>query len=343
MFNKLNNLKMTFMTMMILSTIFAISSSSWINIWISMEINAMSFIPIMMSINQMKSSESMMLYFLVQSISSMNLLFFVMMMNLNFDWMKIIINFMNNSMVINLTLLMKIGAAPFYFWFPKVIKMLSWNNIFILMTWQKIIPLMLMKYCLIKNLIIMSIIFSVVMSSIMAFNQTNLKTIMSFSSINHLGWMMTAMIMNFNTMLIYFINYMVLNYILCKMFHLLNIKVLLNMFMSNFNNNYKTILLINFLSLSGLPPFLGFFPKWLVIMNMMINNHYILMTILIMTALINLFFYLRILISTFMLSYNQLKWMINFKWNKILLNNLMILSYLSIIMMIIITIIKQFN
>nr|UJG45462.1 NADH dehydrogenase subunit 2 [Ceraclea annulicornis] len=343
MFNKLNNLKMMFIIMMILSTIFAISSSSWINIWISMEINAMSFIPLMMTINQMKSSESMMLYFLIQSISSMNLLFFIIMMNLNFDWIKIIINFMNNHMIINLALLMKMGAAPFYFWFPKMIKMLTWNNIFILVTWQKIIPLILMKYCFIKNLIIISIIFSVLMSSMMAFNQTNLKTIMSFSSINHLGWMMSAMILNFNIFLIYFINYTMLNFILCKMFHLLNIKILLNMFLSNFNNNYKIILLINFLSLSGLPPFLGFFPKWLVIMNLMINNHYTLMMILIMTALINLFFYLRILISTFMLSHNQLKWMINFYWNKTLLNNLMILSYLSIIMIIIITIIKQFN
>nr|UJG45397.1 NADH dehydrogenase subunit 2 [Athripsodes cinereus] len=334
-------MKIMFIITMITSSLFSISSSSWFNIWLGMEINVMSFIPLMMSYNHMKNSDSMLIYFLIQSLASMNLLFFILILNLCHSWLIFLNTFFHMNMIINLMLLMKMGAAPFYFWYPKVIKELTWLSAFMLMTWQKIIPLILIKFYFNKFIIILSVIMSVISSSLLGFNQTNMKLIMSFSSINHLGWMMTSLMMNTNIWMIYYMNYMMLNYILCLMFNLMNIKNLMNIFLNNQPYLYKITLLINFLSLSGLPPFLGFFPKWLIIMNLMFMKNYILMLILIFTTLINLFFYLRMLITSLMLSYTQLKWMMTLNMN-ITYNIMYIFSFLSSISLILITIIMNF-
>lgn len=51
--------------------------------------------------------------------------------------------------------------------------------------------------------------------------------------------------------------------------------------------------------MGGLPPFLGFLPKWLTINYIVENNNYILSCILIIFTLLSLYFYLRITFSTF--------------------------------------------
>nr|YP_010585978.1 NADH dehydrogenase subunit 2 [Adicella ragma]UZZ43714.1 NADH dehydrogenase subunit 2 [Adicella ragma] len=308
MFKTFNNLKLMFLIMMILSTMIAISSSSWLTIWIMMEINSMAFIPIMMTIFNMNTSESMMLYFLVQSISSMNFLFIILINNLINNWTSPMFNWKNFLMT--LILFMKMGAAPFYFWFPKVMKNISWTNNFMLMTWQKIIPMTLIYYCKFFQLIFISILLSTLMGSLMALNQTNMKMIMSFSSINHMGWLMTTLLLNINIWLIYLMNYFFITYILCKMFHYLNIKMLNNIFTSYCSNLLKLLLLLNFFSLSGMPPFLGFFPKWITLMNLFNMKMYLLIFILIMTTLINLYFYLRIMTPSLILNHSQPKFML---------------------------------
>nr|QLY90123.1 NADH dehydrogenase subunit 2 [Athripsodes aterrimus] len=338
----MTNMKWMFFLMMIISSLLSISSSSWLNIWMGMEINVMSFIPLMLNSFNMKSSESILIYFLVQSISSMNLLFFILINNLNTTWFEFTNLLINNNMIINLILLMKMGAAPFYFWFPKIIKELTWMSAFILMTWQKIIPLMLIKFYFNKFIISFSIVLTVIIASFLGMNQTNMKLIMAFSSINHLGWMLSALMMSTNIWLIYFLNYSLLNYILCLTFNTLNIKSLMNILLSNFFKNYKLMLLINFLSLSGLPPFLGFFPKWLIIMNLILMKNYMIMLILIMTTLINLFFYLRITISSFTLTSMQLKWNIGFFKNQMNYFLILFLSFISTIFLILITLIMNF-
>nr|YP_009538301.1 NADH dehydrogenase subunit 2 [Triaenodes tardus]AXU98785.1 NADH dehydrogenase subunit 2 [Triaenodes tardus] len=331
MFNKLDNLNFIFLSLLIMSTLLSISSSSWLVIWVGMEINVMSFIPLMMKVNHSKTSESMILYFLVQSLSSMNMLMMILLNNLNFYWFMTF--YINKIFLINMVLLMKMGAAPFYFWFPKVMKELSWMTNYLLMTWQKIIPMTLIYYFMNKTLMYMSIILSVIMGSIMAFNQTNMKLIMAYSSINHMGWLLTTMTLNMIIWIIYLLNYFMLNFILCKMFNMMNIKNILNIFIMNYPFLLKTMLLINFFSLGGIPPFLGFLPKWMTIMSLMNLNNYLIMLVLILTTLINFFFYLRLMIPTLTFSFIQLKFMM-FNMNNFKLNNLICLSFMNMMILI---------
>uniref|UniRef100_UPI0030029B51 NADH dehydrogenase subunit 2 n=1 Tax=Parotis marginata TaxID=990162 RepID=UPI0030029B51 len=315
MFLNMNSNKMFFLFMLFFSSLISISSNSWFGCWIGLEINLLSFIPLINSSNNILSSEASLKYFLVQSIASINLLFCIILK------MILVKNFeMNNflSIMINSSLLMKMGSAPFHFWFPNIVEGLSWFNNFILMTWQKITPIILMSYYFNKNFLIIIIILNSIIGAIGGFNQTSLRKLMAFSSINNLGWMLGSMMISENLWLFYFIIYSFMISIMCFLFYLMNMFFINQLFFMNINYMIKLSLLINFLSLGGLPPFIGFFPKWIIINFLLMNKLFFLTFILIMMSLIMLFFYIRILYSSFMFNYLKLKWMKIFIKNKMM-------------------------
>nr|WGC93631.1 NADH dehydrogenase subunit 2 [Pygospila tyres] len=324
MFFTLNSNKMFFMFILFFSTLISISSNSWFGCWIGLEINLLSFIPLINNSNNILSSEASLKYFLVQSIASINLLFciiFKMILMKSFE--------MNNflSIMINSSLLMKMGSAPFHFWFPNIVEGLSWLNNFILMTWQKITPIILLSYYFNKNFLIIIIIMNSVIGAIGGLNQTSLRKLMAFSSINNLGWMLSSMMISENLWMFYFFFYSFMISIMCFLFYFMNMFFINQLFFVNINYMIKLSLLINFLSLGGLPPFIGFFPKWIVINYLLLNNFFFLTFILIMMSLILLFFYIRILYSSFMFNYLKLKWMKIFIKNKMMY----IINFLSLI------------
>nr|UOU85045.1 NADH dehydrogenase subunit 2 [Silo pallipes] len=329
-----NFTKMLFLMIMMFSTIFSISSLSFINMWIGMEINLMSFIPLMINYNNNLTSESMMKYFLVQSLSSANFLFSSIMTLMFYSWFNYLHNYnMLIFFIINISLLMKMGAAPFHFWFPKTMKGLNWMNCLILSTWQKIIPMICISYCFIFKLILLFSMSSVILGSMMGLNQISLQMIMSYSSISHIGWMLMSITLNMNIWMIYFMLYMMLNFILMmtfKYFKFFNLKQIFSI--KNFNMmNY--MIFLNFLSLGGLPPFLGFFPKFLIINILINNNMFIITFIFIMMSLINLFFYLRISYSLFMIHFTENKFSILQTNKNLLLNYLNYISLFGLILM----------
>nr|QBF00295.1 NADH dehydrogenase subunit 2 [Stegana mediospinosa] len=336
MFN--NSSKIFFLIIMMVGTLITITSTSWLSAWMGLEINLLSFIPLMSDNNNLMSTEASLKYFLVQALASSVLLFaiiiFMIHKNLNFT-----INFSYNSMIITSALLLKSGAAPFHFWFPNIMNGLSWMNCLLLMTWQKIAPLMLISYLNLKSLLFLSIILSVIIGSLGGLNQTSLRKLMAFSSINHLGWMLISLNINESIWLIYFILYSFLSFTLIFMFNSFKIFHFNQMFSSFFNSKIlKFILFMNFLSLGGLPPFLGFLPKWLVIQQLSFQNQYFLLTILVMTALITLFFYLRMCYSAFLLNYFENSWMFKFQINFFNFYSHLLLSFISIFGLLLISI-----
>nr|YP_010165065.1 NADH dehydrogenase subunit 2 [Phthorimaea operculella]QRN71770.1 NADH dehydrogenase subunit 2 [Phthorimaea operculella]QSL98463.1 NADH dehydrogenase subunit 2 [Phthorimaea operculella] len=305
MYFLINSNKMFFLFILFFSTLISISSNSWFGCWIGLEINLLSFIPLISNSNNLMASEASLKYFLTQSIASINFLFSILlklMLMKNFE-----IN-MFLSIMINSSLLMKMGAAPFHFWFPNVIEGLSWFNCFILMTWQKISPMILLSYYFNKTFLIMIMIINSIIGAIGGLNQTSLRKLMAFSSINNLGWMLSTILISENLWMFYLFMYSFLVLIMCFLFNILNMFYINQLFILNMNPLIKLSLFINFLSLGGLPPFIGFFPKWIVI-NFLINNKIFILTfIFVMMSLIMLFFYIRIIYSSFMFNYMKLKW-----------------------------------
>lgn len=292
---------------MITGTLIRISANSWIRVWIGLEINLLSFIPLINS-NNIISSERSLKYFLIQALASIILLFATLnlyyLFNLNWSFK---FNFIENIILISLFL--KRGVAPFHFWFPEIIDGLRWTNAFILITWQKIAPLFLISYYFNFSIIILTILISSYIGAINGLNQTSFKKLLAFSSINHLRWMLSRILFNERLWLLYFLNYFILNLPIVLLFF--NLKIFqFNQIFNNFlfSSNLKIILILNFLSLGGLPPFLGFFPKWIVIESLINQNQYILIWIIIIFSLITLFFYIRISVSSFIFNSISQNW-----------------------------------
>nr|ACR20464.1 NADH dehydrogenase subunit 2 [Amiota sp. 2 XH-2009] len=328
MFN--NSSKILFMFILILGSMITMTSNSWLGPWMGLEINLLSFIPLMSDNNNLMSNESSLKYFLTQALASTVLLFAIILLMLKHN-MIIYMNSLYISMIMFSSLLMKSGAAPFHFWFPNMMEGLTWMNALILMTWQKIAPLMLISYLNIKELMIISIILSAIIGALGGLNQTSLRKLMAFSSINHLGWMLATINLSELIWCIYFIMYSFLMFVLTFMFNSFKTFHLNQLFTLFFNSKIlKFILFMNFLSLGGLPPFLGFLPKWLVIQQLSFNNQYFLLIILMMSTLITLYFYLRICYSAFLLNYYENNWMIYMKFNNFYMNFYLFLSFISI-------------
>nr|AYW52168.1 NADH dehydrogenase subunit 2 [Anthicidae sp. 1 ACP-2013] len=300
--------KIVFFNSMVMGTIISISSYSWMGMWMGLEINLLSIIPLLSSPKNMYSSESSLKYFITQALASLILLFSIIMMLM---WTESVTPQMDSSMLMmmNSALMTKLGAAPFHFWFTEVMEGLSWMNCSILLTWQKIAPMILiMNNKMMLSFIIPIIILSLTISSIMSLNQVSLRKIMAFSSINHMAWMLAAMSSSFQTWTIYLMVYMIITLNLTYMFNL-NKTFYINQLM-NFLNQNKTLkfsVMINFLSLGGLPPFLGFLPKWLTINSLAQNNMFTISVILIMLTLIMLFVYIRLLTSSMIIQHSEMK------------------------------------
>lgn len=308
--------KIVFVNSLIIGSIITISSHSWIIIWIGIELNIISFIPLIYNKKSIYSREATIKYFIVQTLASTILIFSIIIietsLNLTF---KIFIN--SSLILLYSSLLMKIGIAPFHFWFPEVIEGLSWNSRFILLTWQKLAPISVITIILQNNfLIIVSILSSSVLGRIIGLNQIRLRKILAYSSINHIAWILIGLINSIYIWLIYFLVYVVSNFNLIFIFSKFNIFNINQLNTLKLSFLEKGIISLNFLSLAGLPPIIGFLPKWLVISKTVCNNQIIIPTILIISTLIAIYFYLRIIFPLFILKTTKLSFhSINSKTN----------------------------
>nr|AZL93270.1 NADH dehydrogenase subunit 2 [Helorus sp. ZJUH_2016017] len=291
-------LKLMFLPILFMSTLISISSLSWFTIWIGLEINLMSFIPLM--INK-KKNFSFIKYFIFQSISSTSILIFSFsLMNLNFlNKLKLWI-----STMIYLSIIMKLGMPPFMNWFINIMNNLTWMNCLLLMTWQKIIPMFMMnliltnKLLLKLNLILMMI--SSIYSAIISINLNSLKNLLSFSSINHMSWILLMMNMNFKFSILYFMLYSFITMTL--IFFLIYNKINFLSELISLKKMSKNLLMNLFfimMSMSGLPPSLGFFIKLTLILNMTKIN-FIIFSVMLISSSIMMFNYTRMLISNSM-------------------------------------------
>nr|YP_010464236.1 NADH dehydrogenase subunit 2 [Borboresthes tibialis]UUL71613.1 NADH dehydrogenase subunit 2 [Borboresthes tibialis] len=321
--------KIIFLNSMILGTLIAISSYSWMSMWMGLEINLLSIIPLFSESKNIFASESAMKYFITQAMASLILLTAVIMLLTSEEFISPLMNFSFNMMM-NTALLTKLGAAPMHFWFPEVIEGLSWSNSLILLTWQKIAPMMLiMNMNMSKTFLVTIIVMCLLISTISGFNQISLRKIMAFSSINHIAWMLSTLLMSLSTWTVYFVTYVFMNinitmiFSSTKSFYLNQINNVMNQ-----QKPIKFCLQLNFLSLGGLPPFVGFLPKWLAINWMTNMNMMFLSALMIATTLIMLFIYIRIMMSSMLLFTNEPK-MKSIKTNNFVfmaLNMLMITS-----------------
>nr|YP_009526866.1 NADH dehydrogenase subunit 2 [Panulirus argus]AYA51676.1 NADH dehydrogenase subunit 2 [Panulirus argus] len=286
-----------FFCTLISGTLLAMTSNSWFLAWIGLELNLMSFIPLITTSKTELSCEAALKYFLIQAVGSALIIFSAPLL---------VSSEMFYSSLL-LALLMKLGAAPFHFWLPAIVDGMNWIQLIFLMTAQKAAPMFLIA--LIPNssffsqIIIVSALLSCLVGSIGGLNQTSLRKILAFSSINHIGWMLTTITMSESSWLIYFIFYSIISSSICLLFNNQQLFSLSQLIVDKTSLPYTNLLnSFSLLSLGGLPPFTGFIPKWIVIESLTSKNMMIPLLILIISSLITLYFYLRLSMSYLLLS-----------------------------------------
>nr|URH16463.1 NADH dehydrogenase subunit 2 [Nitiditermes sp.] len=340
-----NSTKVLLLITLVGGMLVSVSSNSWLGAWIGLEINLMSFIPLMSNVKNMYNTEASLSYFIVQVLASATLLFMVVMKTLTED----LFSFDSNPyapMVISTPLLLKSGAAPFHWWFPGVMEGLSWENCALLMTVQKAAPLMLMSYLIEINAFTLAVILmSTIVGSIGGLNQTSMRKILTYSSINHTGWMLIALTTSENMWMMYFMIYSILALTVVSAIKMSGVSFINQTMMTNSDTmTVKFLMYTSLLSLGGLPPFLGFLPKWIVIQAMIMNNLAPLATIVVVTSLITLYYYLKISYSSFMILSAEPKWNLKSHKNKSIMTSwALMLSSISLTGLVACTMITNIN
>nr|YP_010577081.1 NADH dehydrogenase subunit 2 [Japetella diaphana]UZN92527.1 NADH dehydrogenase subunit 2 [Japetella diaphana] len=324
--NKFFPANFMFMFMLIMGTIMSLSSSHWFMMWMGLELNLMGILPLMNIKTKNFEIESSMKYFIIQSMSSSMLMLSLILM---YCYSMTMYSMFNNSLfssIMIISLLIKLGSAPFHFWLPSMCKQMSWMMLFLISTWQKLAPLFMLSFINFNYIIIIiSASLSSITGSIQAINQPNLQLIMIYSSISHLGWMLSICSINNYLMFLYLLIYMMITLPLFYYFYNKSNHYLYSLSEYNTNLNKENIfIMLLLMSLGGMPPLLGFLSKLMILNMLMKLNMIILPLLLLMSTLISLYFYMNLMMMMMIMSFFMMKMnKMNMKMKLILCFNIM--------------------
>nr|ALD15693.1 NADH dehydrogenase subunit 2 [Odorrana schmackeri] len=289
---------MMFLTSLAIGTTITLSSHHWLLAWIGLEINTLALLPIMTKTPHPRAIEAATKYFLTQATASALMLFSCLINAMQTgEWdINTPSNLTTNSL--SIAIMMKLGLAPMHFWLPEVLQGIPLMTGLILSTWQKIPPMILLlqiSHSVNLNLTVIVGLTSVLIGGWGGIGQTQIRKIMAFSSIGHLGWIITILKLNPQLSLFNFILYVVMT---TAMF--LSVITLSTTKMSQISTSWTknpaltTTIMLILLSLAGLPPLTGFPPKLLIIMELIKQNMLISASLIMLASLLTLFFYLRL-------------------------------------------------
>nr|AIG23501.1 NADH dehydrogenase subunit 2 [Philander frenatus] len=288
---------------LLLGTTMTLISNHWLTAWMGLEINTLAIIPLMTKPHHPRSTESAIKYFMIQATASMIILFSAIFnASTSNQWTTGQISNTSASFMMTIALAMKLGLTPFHFWVPEVIQGIPLLSGMLLLTWQKIAPISIfyqISPSLNMSLLMILSITSTLLGGWGGLNQTQMRKILAYSSIAHMGWM-TIIIMIFPSLTI--LNFTLYLASTITMFMLLNhsssTKINSLSILWNKSTPMMTIITLTLLSLGGLPPLTGFMPKWLILQELINFNNIPLAMMLALSTLLNLFFYMRIIYSS---------------------------------------------
>nr|AIY69410.1 NADH dehydrogenase subunit 2 [Monarcha cinerascens] len=291
--------KVVFIISLILGSTITISSNHWVMAWTGLEINTLAVLPLISKSHHPRAIEAATKYFLVQAAASA-LVLFSSMTNAWFtgQWDITQLTHPTSCLILTAAISMKLGLVPFHFWFPEVLQGSSLTTGLLLSTAMKFPPMTLLymtSHSLNPTLLTTMAILSTALGGWMGLNQTQIRKIMAFSSISHLGWMAIIIIYNPKLTLLNFYLYTLMTAAVFLTFN--SMKVLkLSTLMTTWTKtpSLSTILLLTLLSLAGLPPLTGFLPKWLIIQELTKQDMAPTAVIISLLSLLGLFFYLRL-------------------------------------------------
>nr|AAL88828.1 NADH dehydrogenase subunit 2 [Camaroptera brevicaudata] len=291
--------KLIFVTSLLLGTTMTISSNHWITAWAGLEINTLAILPLISKSHHPRAIEAATKYFITQAAASA-LVLFSSMTNAWYtgQWDITQLTHPTSCIILTSALAMKLGLVPFHFWFPEVLQGSQLITGLLLSTAMKLPPISLLfmtSPSLNPTLLTCMAILSTALGGWMGLNQTQIRKILAFSSISHLGWM--TIIISYNPKLT-LLNFYLYTLMTMTVFLALNTTKTskLSTLMTAWTKTpaLNAMLLLALLSLAGLPPLTGFLPKWLIIQELTKQNMILMAVLMSLLSLLGLFFYLRL-------------------------------------------------
>ena len=310
----------------ILGMMIMISSYDLIIFYMGLELQSLSLY-VLASFNRdnQKSTEAGLKYFILSALSSGLLLYGCSLIygfsnSTNFN---LIFNHLNQAstgsvfgiVFILVGLAFKVSAVPFHMWAPDVYE----GSPTSITSFFAIVPKIAALTVFIRFLYVpfvnlvdqwqMIIIFislaSMILGAVAAIGQTNIKRLMAYSSIGHIGYALAGLATGINegvqSTITYLSIYLIMN---LGIFSCILMMKRQNIFyedikdLSGLSKNHPIIsacMLILLFSLAGIPPLAGFFAKFYVFMAVIKAKMYTLAIIGLITTVISAFYYLRII------------------------------------------------
>ena len=306
-----------------------ISANNLMSMYLAIELQSLSlYVAAAIKRDSLSSAESGVKYFILGALSSGILLYGFSLIygftgSMNFDE----INFyllryenLNLGLIFGLVFVMvglafKVSAVPFHMWTPDVYEGAP-NSI---TAFFAIVPkisavALIYRFCLVpfenfylewSQIVIFLSVASMFLGAIAAIAQSNIKRLLAYSSIGHIGYILIALVAanddGVKASSIYMFSYMVMNIAIFTI--LLSIKVkneyLVNISdlkgLSKSNPIVSLSISIIMLSMAGIPPFIGFFGKFYVFIAAIENELYVLSILGVLASVISAYYYLRII------------------------------------------------
>nr|YP_009020659.1 NADH dehydrogenase subunit 2 [Lophius litulon]AHL44181.1 NADH dehydrogenase subunit 2 [Lophius litulon] len=281
-----------------LGTTITFASSHWLAAWMGLEISTLAILPLMAQHHHPRAVEATTKYFIAQATAAAVLLF----ASTTNAWLTGQWDIQQNlhplpCMMIMIALALKVGLAPLHTWLPEVLQGLDLTTGVILSTWQKLAPFALLLQLQQTNphLLMAMGLVSTLVGGWGGLNQTQLRKIMAYSSIAHLGWMILIMQFSPSLTLLALALYFIMTFSTFTLFKLQNSTNINSLATSWTKAPTLTALApLLMLSLGGLPPLSGFMPKWLILLELTKQDLVPAATFAALSALLSLYFYLRL-------------------------------------------------
>nr|AEP26553.1 NADH dehydrogenase subunit 2 [Cyrtodactylus robustus]AFS35099.1 NADH dehydrogenase subunit 2 [Cyrtodactylus robustus] len=291
----------TLISSLLASTIITMSSNHWLMAWMGLELNTLSVLPIIMKSHHPRATEATTKYFLIQATAATMILLASIMNAWQTGQWSIQHTSPTTTTLTTMAIMLKLGLAPTHLWYPQVLQGTTMNTALVISTWQKIAPLTLLymtHHNLNHTILLLLGLTSALIGGWGGLNQTQTRMIMAFSSIAHMGWLITAMALSPDLTTLTMITYMTMT-TAAFLPIATTTKTITDMGITwSLSPMTLTATMITLMSLGGLPPLTGFMPKWLILKELTSTGLTTLATLILLASLPSLFFYIRLAYMT---------------------------------------------
>ena len=310
----------------ILGMIVMISSYDLIVFYIGLELQSLSlYVLASFNINKTKSTEAGLKYFVLSALSSGLLLYGCSIIygfsgSTNFDLISDNILSSEYGNVFGIVFILvglsfKISAVPFHMWAPDVYEGSPTSVTLFFAVVPKVAALtVFIRFLYVpflnmfdqwQAIIIFLSLASMIFGAIAAIGQKNLKRLIAYSSIGHMGYALAGLSVGTNSgiqnSIIYICIYVIMNlgFFCCLFMMRRNNQFYDNLEdLSGLSKNHPIIslsFLILLFSLAGIPPMAGFFAKFYIFISVIEESMYFLAIVGLISSVISAFYYLKII------------------------------------------------